>query len=71
MKTTKPVYIGESQDGRANMWRVECPKCGKVFIPPTTRLNEQVIDCPRERMCGATLIANYNLESVKVLPNTP
>lgn len=54
-------YIGESADGRTNRWRIECPSCGKSFIPPVTRLAQHEFFCPG-RKCLALLLADYNAE---------
>lgn len=61
MKQTIAKCVGSSRDGRTNKWRVTCPSCAKEFIPQTTRLATQWLDCPNTK-CKASMLANYNNE---------
>jgi len=63
---TKPVYIGNSRDGRANRWRVTCPKCQHEWIPTETMMARQVLTCPKRR-CWSEMVADYNAETVTLL----
>jgi len=68
-KTTTPRLLGPSSDHRTQRWEVECPACGKLFVPMTTRLATQELDCPKAK-CGAGMLARYNDEppTVSLLP---
>ncbi len=55
---TVPRAIGLSSDRRTNKWRVTCPNCGKEFVPPTTMLRWQELQC-ENRKCLAELRADY------------
>jgi len=52
-------WCGNSRDGRTNLWEITCPRCDTKWQPPTTRLAEQWVSCPKKK-CGYTAIVNYN-----------
>lgn len=64
-KSTKPVLLGRSIDGRTNRWRVTCPSCQKSFVPVTTMFKSQSLDCPH-RGCGGRMVAHYDDDIVVV-----
>jgi hypothetical protein len=55
--------IGLSTDERTNKWKIICD-CGKDFIPETTLLSRQIIECPK---CKTNFMAFYNDEPPKLI----
>lgn len=55
--------IGASPDRRTNKWQITCLKCNKEFIPPTTMLAKNTVECPK---CESTMIIDYNELKIKL-----
>jgi len=58
-------YIGLSQDGRTNRWRVTCD-CGNTFSPQTSLMAKQTVICPK---CSANMFCDYNDGTIKAAHN--
>lgn len=55
--TQSKLFRATSQDGRTNIWQLNCPKCGKQWTPSTTMLAKREESCPR---CGHHEVVDYN-----------
>ena len=55
-KSTVPVYLGSSSDGRTNRWMIICTDCGRENKPATTLRSKQFVECS----CGCELFVDYN-----------
>lgn len=51
--------LGLSHDDRTNKWEATCRHCGKSYIPLTTMLAWQTLECPG-RKCDTAETVNYN-----------
>jgi DNA-directed RNA polymerase subunit RPC12/RpoP len=53
----KYYFEGNGDFWHTNKWNFECKRCTKEFIPSTTIMAKQNVQCPK---CGQEELINYN-----------